>query len=235
MNPAPPVIQMVDMMIEPLSGDKPHVAVLLGRAFYQRSTEEVAAALLGKVLVRESAEGRVAVRLTEVEAYLGPTDPSCHTFGGRRTPRVESMWGEAGRAYVYLIYGMHSCLNIVTVGDGAGEAVLLRGGLIVSGLELIKKRRGGKVPDRDLVNGPGKLCQALAIDRSADGCDFTSTESGLWIEDDGFVAPAERVEKRPRVGLGDVGDAADWPLRWSCQIEENETTNTIEPPRHEER
>ncbi|MEN8165413.1 MAG: DNA-3-methyladenine glycosylase, partial [Acidobacteriota bacterium] len=201
----------------PLSGAEPRRAVPLDRAFYQRPTAAVAGALLGKVLVLENAEGRVAVRLTEVEAYLGPTDPACHTFGGRRTARVRSMWGEAGRAYVYLIYGVHHCLNVVTVGGGAGEAVLLRGGSVVSGLELVKKRRGEKVSARDLVNGPGKLCQALAIDRSADGGDLVSIKSGLWIEDDGLVGPPETVENSPRIGLGDVGDAAKWPLRWIYQ------------------
>lgn len=222
MNPAPPVMQMVeDMVKDPLSGSEPHLAVPLGRAFYQRSTAKVAEALLGKTLVRESVEGRVVVRLTEVEAYLGPTDPACHTFGGRRTARVRSMWGEAGRAYVYLIYGMHHCLNVVTVGDGAGEAVLIRAGVVVSGGSLIRQRRGPRPSDRNLVDGPAKLCQALAINRSADRCDLTSTESGLWIADDGYVVPSERVEKGPRIGLGDVGDAAMWPLRWSCQREEN--------------
>ncbi len=208
-------------MIDPLSADVGHSDLPLGRAFYQCSTAEVAVSLLGKILIRESAEGRVAVRLTEVEAYLGPADPACHTFGGRRTPRVESMWGEAGRAYVYLIYGMHCCLNIVTVGDGAGEAVLLRAGVIVSGRTLIRQRRGSGPSDRDLINGPGKLCQALAIDRAADGGDLGSTESGLWIADDGHVVPPERVEKGPRIGLGDVGDAAEWPLRWSYQIQDS--------------
>jgi len=173
--------------------------------------------LLGKVLVRESAEGKVAVRLTEVEAYLGPTDPACHTFGGRRTPRVESMWAQAGCAYVYLIYGMHHCLNVVTVGDGAGEAVLLRAGVVVSGGPLIRQRRGPRPSDRNLVNGPAKLCQALLVDRSMDGCDLCSTESGLWIGDDGYVVPVDRISKSPRIGLGDVGDAAKWPLSYRYQ------------------
>jgi len=208
------------MMIDPLSGDLGHSDLPLGRAFYQCPTAEVAVSLLGKIVIRETAEGRVAVRLTEVEAYLGPADPACHTFGGRRTPRVESMWGEAGRAYVYLIYGMHCCLNIVTVGDGAGEAVLLRGGVVVSGGPLIRKRRGPRPSDRDLLNGPGKLCQALAIDRAADGGDLCSTESGLWIEDDGYRVSVDRISTSPRIGLRNVGDAAYWPLRFSVSMNE---------------
>lgn len=219
MKPAPPVIQMVEDMIEnPLSGGEPLSALPLSRAFYQCPTEEVAEALLGKILIRRSPEGSVVVRLMEVEAYLGPSDPACHTFGGRRTPRVESMWGEAGRAYVYLIYGIHHCLNVVTVGGGAGEAVLLRGGSILSGVELARERRGPSPSDRDLINGPGKLCRALALDRAADGLDLCSTRTGLWIADDGCLVPTGLVKKGPRIGLGDVGDAAEWPLRWSCQL-----------------
>jgi len=202
------------MVENPLSVGEPPLAVPLKRAFYQCPTADVAEALLGKVLIRESPEGSVVIRLTEVEAYLGPTDPACHTFGGRRTPRVESMWGQAGFAYIYLIYGMYHCLNVVTVGGGAGEAVLLRGGLIVTGGDLVRKRRGTSPLDRDLVNGPGKLCQALALGRAADGLDLCSTKKGLWIADDGFFVPTGLVEKGPRVGLGAVGDAAQWPLRW---------------------
>ncbi len=216
MKPAPPVIQMVEDMVEiPLSGGEPLPAVPLARAFYQRPTEEVATALLGKILVRESVKGRVVVRLTEVEAYLGPNDPACHTFGGRRTPRNESLWGEAGRAYVYLIYGMHHCLNVVTVGGGAGEAVLLRAGVIVSGGSLIRQRRGPRPSERNLVNGPGKLCQALAIDRMVDGFGICSKDGGLWIEDDGYIVSVDQISTSSRIGLGDVGHAAGWPLRWS--------------------
>ena len=91
-------------------------AAILSRGFYQRPTAEVARDLLGKFLVRTTARGVVAVRLNEVEAYLGVDDPACHTFGGRRTTRTETMWGEAGHAYFYRVYGLHNCLKVVTVG-----------------------------------------------------------------------------------------------------------------------
>lgn len=170
------------------------------------------------ILVRDSADGKVAVRLNEVEAYLGPTDPACHTFDGRRTARVRSMWGEAGHAYVYLIYGIHHCLNVVSGEDGSGEAVLLRGGAIVAGRDLARQRRGPGPAERDLSNGPGKLSVVLSVDRHADGLDLCSPGSGLWIADDGFSAPADHLEKTPRIGLGDVGDAAYWPLRWRVRV-----------------
>ncbi len=159
---------------------------MLARGFYQRPTEVVAAELLGKLLYREHDTGTVFVRINEVEAYLGVDDPACHTFGGRRTPRTETMWGPAGRAYVYLVYGIHHCLNVVTAGEGSPEAVLIRGGEIVQGRVVIRKRRGEAVPERLLTDGPGKLCQALAITRADDGLDLCSGGSALSIRDDGF-------------------------------------------------
>ncbi len=186
----------------------------LSRSFYQRPTVDVARTLLGKILVRQTGEGRVAVRLIEVEAYLGPSDPACHTFGGRRTARVESMWSVAGHAYVYLIYGVHHCLNVVTVGEGVGEAVLLRGAVVVEGGELVRRRRGPRPSDQELLNGPGKLCQALAVDRKLDGWDLCSNDGALWIIDDGCHIPVEEILVSPRIGLGEVGEAARWPLRY---------------------
>jgi DNA-3-methyladenine glycosylase len=193
-------------------------ASVLPRGFYQRPTAEVARDLLGKVLVRESADGVVAIRLTEVEAYLGIDDPACHTFGGRRTARTETMWGEAGRAYIYLIYGIHHCLNVVTVGEGVPEAVLIRGGVPVTGGRLIRLRRGSKVPRRNLVDGPGKLCQAMALTRSEDSLDFCDPASAFTIRADGRDIPNERVERLPRVGVDYAGKAAAWPLRLMADL-----------------
>jgi DNA-3-methyladenine glycosylase len=187
---------------------------LLSRKFYQRPTAAVARDLLGKVLVRQSADGTVVLRINEVEAYLGAADPACHTFGGRRTARTETMWGEAGRAYVYLVYGLHSCLNVVTVGPERPEAVLVRGGTVEHGLDLVRARRGVKVASRSLADGPGKLCQAIAVTRADDGTDLCSTRSRLTIRDDGVRVGEERVRTLPRVGVDYAGEAARWPLRF---------------------
>jgi DNA-3-methyladenine glycosylase len=189
-------------------------APVLERKFYQRRSVEVARDLLGKLLLRRTVDGLVAVRVTEVEAYLGPEDPACHTYGGRRTARVRTMWGEAGRAYVYLIYGIHHCLNLVTVGAGAGEAVLVRGGLIVHGEALARRRRGSSVPLRSLTDGPGKLCQALDVDRCDDGVDACDPAGGLWLGDDGVRVGDEGCRRDARVGVGYAGEAAAWPLRF---------------------
>jgi DNA-3-methyladenine glycosylase len=154
------------------------------------------------------------VRLTEVEAYLGIEDPACHTFAGRRTARTETMWGEAGHAYIYLVYGLHSCLNVVTVGAGEPEAVLVRGGVIEDGHELVRARRGPTVGERSLTDGPGKLCQALAISRLEDGADLCGIGAMLKICDDGFKLPESKVIRAPRIGVDYAGEAASWPLRF---------------------
>ena len=152
--------------------------------------------------------------MTEVEAYLGVDDPACHTFGGRRTERTETMWGEAGHAYVYLVYGLHHCLNVVTVGPDQPEAVLVRGGVVVEGLELARARRGPRVGEGSLADGPGKLCQALAVSRENDGADLCAPESSLRICDDGLSIDEREVRRLPRVGVDYAGEAALWQLRY---------------------
>jgi len=181
----------------------------LSPAFYQRATVAVARELLGTLLVRVLPEGVVAVRLTEVEAYLGVDDPAAHTYRGRRTARNASMWGEGGRLYVYFTYGLHHCANVVTRRAGEPEAVLLRGGVAVAGGELVRARRGGR---NDLL-GPAKLCQGLGIDRSLDGIPLTR-QSGLWLARDGWSATGASPVELPRVGVGYAGEAAAWPLRF---------------------
>ncbi len=172
---------------------------------------EVARDLLGRLLVRDLPEGRVVVRIDEVEAYLGVSDPAAHTFGGRRTPRNEVMWGEAGRLYVYFTYGMHHCANVVTRGRQEPEAVLLRGAVPVRGEALVRARRGGRT--KGLLDGPAKLCQGLGIDRGDNGLDLTSGV-GVFVASDPRVPRADRVLALPRVGVAYAGEAAEWPLRF---------------------
>ena len=169
--------------------------------------------LLGKLLVRGHPDGLVVVRLTDVEAYLGVEDPACHTYRGRRTARTETMWGEAGHAYVYLVYGMHHCLNVVTGGPERPEAVLIRGAAVVGGHALVRRRRGPRIRESSLVDGPGKLCQALEINRADDGTDLCSDRSSLRICDDGTSIADASIRRLPRVGVDYAGEAASWPLR----------------------
>ena len=184
----------------------------LGRGFYQNETVTVARSLLGRLLLRQLPEGLAAVRLVEVEAYLGVEDPAAHTFRGRRTDRVRSMWGEAGHLYVYFTYGMHHCANVVTRGPEVPEAVLLRGARPVAGVEAMLARRHGR-GGASLLDGPAKLCQALDIDRALDGADLVAP-GRVWIADDGFRFDPGLVISGPRIGVGYAGEAARWPLRF---------------------
>ena len=188
-------------------------SLAVSRELFLAPTEEVARRLLGRLLVRTTPDGTVMLRLTEVEAYLGVDDPACHTYGGRRTPRTETMWGPAGRAYVYLVYGLHHCLNAVTREPGRPEAVLIRAGVPVHGGPLVRQRRGPKVAERHLADGPGKLCQALAVDRDDDGADLCDPESGVWLADDGVRPSDAEVKRSGRIGVDYAGEAARWPLR----------------------
>lgn len=188
----------------------------LPRSFYLQPTLRVARSLLGKVLVHDTAEGRASGRIVEVEAYRGPADRAAHSRGGHRSPRNEAMWGMGGHAYVYFIYGMHHCLNAVTGQRDLGSAVLIRAGEPVCGAGAMAARRGLGRPPRpgDLAGGPGRLCQALGIDRALDGAPLWRGE--LTIAEGEPTAPGE-VAAGPRIGVAYAGEAAEWPLRFAVR------------------
>lgn len=204
-------------MGKPLSRRALETLAPLEREFYQRPTRTVARDLLGKLLVRRLPEGIVAVRLVEIEAYLGIGDPAAHTFGGRRTTRNEVMWGEGGHLYVYFTYGMHHCCNVVTLRAGTPEAVLLRGAVPVLGEPLILARRSGRAGKR-LLDGPARLCQGLGIDLDANGADLTSGDA-TWLASDGVSCRQAWIRRLPRVGVAYAGDAARWPLRFLLDLD----------------
>ena len=163
---------------------------------------EVAPLLLGAVLRHDHPDGPVAVRLTEVEAYAGAADPGSHGFRGR-TARNATMFGEAGHLYVYFVYGMHHCANVVTGDDGVGAAVLLRAVTPIDGIELMRERRNGRT---DLADGPAKLCQAFGIGPTHNGADLcTATDIGLY--DDG-TPRTKHVTTNLVVDVDEAGDAA---------------------------
>jgi len=170
--------------------------------------------LLGQRLVRVVDGSRVAGVIVEVEAYLGPADRAAHTFGGRRSPRNASMWRGGGHAYVYFTYGMHHCMNVVCGAPGSGTAVLLRALEPTEGLEAMFARRTRARRERELCSGPGRLAEALAIDRSLDGADLRSGRD-LFIEAlRERPLPAARIASGPRVGVAYAGDWAARPLRF---------------------
>ncbi len=186
----------------------------LPRSFYARAAVDLAPDLLGKRLMRE-LDGRLLVgRIVEVEAYLGGEDAASHAFRGP-TPRNRSMFGPPGHAYVYLIYGVHHCLNIVTGPEGDGQAVLIRALEPLAGLDVMRAHRGA-VAERDLTNGPGKLCQALGIDKRLDGHDLC-LGAGLWLAD--APPPLEPICAGPRVGVR--GDDAALARPWRYFLKDN--------------
>ena len=179
----------------------------IDRALLAGPAPEVAPRLLNRLLVSRIDRKVILGRITEVEAYT-QDDPASHTFRGR-TARNGVMFGPAGHLYVYLSYGIHFCANVVTGPEGRGEAVLLRALAIEGGIEHARRRRAGR-PDRELADGPGKLCAALGIDRAHDGLDVVTDDGPLGLFDDG-VAPPQSPRVGPRIG---ITKAVDTPWRF---------------------
>lgn len=180
----------------------------LPRSFYARPVLAVARAALGQWLVHRTREGTVAGRIVETEAYRGPEDRAAHSYGGRRTARTASMFGPPGHAYVFFVYGMHHHFNLVTGAEGEPHAVLVRAVEPLLGLELMAKRRGVPADRASLTNGPGKVCQAFAIDRAHDGRDL--------CQGDLFLAAGARwpAERSARIGVEYAGAWAKRPWRF---------------------
>lgn len=175
------------------------------RSTLARPVLDVAPDLLGALVTHRG----VTIRLTEVEAYAGETDPGSHAFRGR-TPRTEVMFGEAGHLYVYFTYGMHYCANLVTGTSGTASAVLLRAGEVVAGHDLAAARRPG-IRERDWARGPARLATTLELGRDENGLDACAPDSLFGIEL--RPAPAGLVRTGPRVGVngpGGDGDAYPW-------------------------
>ena len=180
----------------------------LSRSFYEQNTIDVAKQLLGKYLVRKHPEGGAVGRIVETEAYVGPQDLACHASKGR-TARTEVMFGPAGHAYVYFIYGFYNMLNLVTEAKDYPAAVLIRAVEPVDGIELMKERRQNGAL-RNLASGPGKLCQAFAVDRSLNGADLRGDV--LYVEDRG--EPIPKFQATPRIGVDYAGKWKSKPYRF---------------------
>ena len=190
----------------------------LSRTFYDRDTLEVARDLLGTYLVRRLDGAELVVRITETEAYVGAVDKACHAYGGRRTARTETLYAKPGTAYVYLIYGMYHCLNFVTEPEGTAAAVLLRGVEAVSGADLMAFNRFGRAYDRltadqrkNFLNGPGKVCRALALTRTHNGLDLTAGGELFLCAGE---APTGEIHVGKRIGIDYAEEAVDFPWRF---------------------
>jgi DNA-3-methyladenine glycosylase len=184
---------------------------LLSRAFYARDARVVAREVLGSVVVVRSPHGVTAGRIVETEAYCGPEDRAAHSFGGRRTARTEVMFGPPGCAYVFMIYGMHFHFNLVTSRVGVPHAVLVRAIEPLAGMDVMAERRGLGMEQRQLTNGPGKLCSALGIGREHYGADLCDGKSSVTVIEG---EPPARIRTSPRIGVDYAGAWAKRPFRY---------------------
>jgi len=188
----------------------------LSRDFFTRDTLAVARDLLGQRLVRVLDGARLSGRIVEVEAYVGEEDQACHARCGR-TERNAPMYGPPGHAYVYFIYGMHHCLNVVTGEEGYPAAVLIRALEPLEGIEEMRARRGDR-PDVQLTSGPARLCQALDIDRRFDGADLCAPDAFLFLEE-GIPIPDDAAATGPRVGVR--GDEVAVTVPWRFYVRDS--------------
>ncbi len=203
----------------------------VSQGFFAGDTVEIARAMIGKYIVRRYGEIVIAARITETEAYVGRIDKACHAYHYRKTERTKVLYAPPGTAYVYLIYGMHCCLNFVTEPEGEPAAVLIRGVEPRYGLEYMAKNRFGRTPEelnayqrKNFLNGPGKVCAGLRIDRQLNGLPYGSrelevcgslSEAGLpdFPEDQRKLA----VQVSKRIGIDYAEEAAEFPWRFYIQ------------------
>jgi DNA-3-methyladenine glycosylase len=196
----------------------PRPRATLPRAFFRRGALELAPEILGLVLEHASGDGVTAGRIVEVEAYCGPADLAAHSAGGRRTARNEVMYGPGGHAYVYFVYGMHWCVNVVAAVRDVPEAVLIRSLEPLDGIELMRARRGAHVAEVALARGPGNLTRALGIDRALNGADLARAPLRLLRPADAQHPVAEAdVVRSPRIGVAYAGAWAALPWRFSLR------------------
>jgi DNA-3-methyladenine glycosylase len=195
----------------------------LDREFYNRDSLIVARELLGKMLVHEENGQKISVRIVETEAYMGVADRAAHSYGGKRTPRVEVMYRGPGFVYVFMVYGMYSCFNIVTREEGNPQAVLIRAGEPIGGLDFMAQNRFKKIYKqltrsqiKGLTNGPGKLCKALSIDKCLNGEDLCGDK--IYVEE----GENEKINiiASKRIGVDFAEEAKDY--LWRFYLENNE-------------
>ena len=189
------------------SGTIVRLSPIAERSWFDRSAEEVAPELLGAMLIHDTPNGRIAGRIVEVEAYVGPEDLAAHSSRGRTT-RNTVMFGMPGHLYVYLVYGLHHCANVVCGPGGKPEAVLLRAAELTEGEEQARTRRGD-VPHARLAAGPGNLAAAFGIDLGHNGVDLLTGPIRL-----ARGPTPEVINRTPRVGVDYAGDWVDRPLRY---------------------
>ena len=188
----------------------------MNHSFFRQDTVELARRMLGMLLVHRTPEGVTAGMIVETEAYVGAVDKACHAYRNR-SERTEVMYHDGGYAYVYFIYGMHHCFNVVTGPEGEGNAVLIRALEPVTGLGLMRKRRQTNQL-QNVCSGPGKVSQALGITKHEYGLDLCKADSPLRLIRFRKI-PDEQIAASPRINVAYAEEAAAWP--WRFYVKEN--------------
>lgn len=187
----------------------------LTRSFYYQNGIDLSKALLGKVLVHKTSLGTIRGIITETEAYMGVIDKASHAYRGLRSNRTEPMYHKGGTSYVYLIYGMYCCMNVVANHENIPEAVLLRSVLPydAASKRLMQQLHPVK-QEKSLSNGPGKLCLAMDIDRSQNNQDLCASGSLFYIADGDIKISGDQIQSSPRINIDYAEDAKDYPWRF---------------------
>ena len=188
----------------------------VNRDFYQRSAIEVAKDLLGLILVHKTKEGITKGKIVEVEAYMGPIDPAAHSYKNIKSGRTEIQYGYGGYAYIYLIYGMYYCMNIVTNTENIPEVVLIRALEPIDGIDLMKQRRKTEKL-KNLCSGPGKLCAAMGINKNNYGMDLCGNQLYLEYPDNMFHKESIDIVASKRINIDYAGEAKDYLWRYTIK------------------
>jgi len=189
----------------------------LNRKFFNRKTEIVAEGLLGKYLIRETVNGKMVGKIIEVEAYLGPNDKASHSYNYKKTERTKIMYGKPGTLYVYFIYGMYFCLNVITESEEMPCAILIRKLYPIDGIELMFENRKVQLEKnfKNLIDGPGKLCMAFNITKEEfNGKDSCSIGSRLYFAH-GEKIDQKKIIKSKRIGIDYAEEDKDLLLRYT--------------------
>jgi DNA-3-methyladenine glycosylase len=197
----------------------------LNREFFSGETKQVASELLGTYLIRETERSRIVGRIIEVEAYLGSNDKACHSYNLKKTERTKVMYQIPGTLYVYIIYGLHHCLNVITEPEGLPCAVLIRQLYPVEGIDKMVKNRDVAIRKnyKNLVDGPGKLCQAFNITKNEfNGKDSCSSGVKLYFAQ-GYPLDYEIIIKSKRIGIEYAEEDKDLLLRYTLVNDKNKS------------
>ena len=195
----------------------------LDRSFFERKTKVVAIDLLGKYLVRKTSKGNIVGKIIEVEAYLGPNDKASHSYNYKKTERTKTMFMKPGTIYIYLIYGLYFCLNVITESENIPCAVLIRQLFPIDGIKLMIENRNAKIGKnyRNLIDGPGKLCMAFGIKKDEfNGKDSCATTSKLYFTE-GEIIKKDLIIANKRIGIAYAEEDKDRLLRFTLKSEKS--------------